>query len=517
MTKLSFSRILPGLLLTTALCLATPVFASSQIPTGSAPVAAKNFDGHALYNKLFAILQATDIALIKPDVRAKWIATWKDRYAKAPLNTEDLADQACLTMMLSLHELHDYYFKPDKTKAEKAQMQSDFGGIGAPITIKNANDFLKGLSKTSTQEEIAAAMKSAQTVSADHPLIVADAPDADSPAGKAGIHKGDALLMLNGRSLNGMSIQEVVDNIHGKIDTTIHLTMQRTAADGTTSTQELTLVRKMILLHAVHSTDEGDGITYTKIDQFESQYLLPDWKKAAEQAAKGQGLILDLRNNPGGILQFAEPLAASMLKQGTLVELQERHGDSLMVERTELLPEAVVGVIYDAAKPDKRNILVNTKRPQLAIPEDMPIVVLINESSASASELTAGALQANHRAILVGEDSRGKGVGQKMFALGNGRSTHVTVFQFLPGGVANDRVALIPDRKVQEGDKDVIKDGDPANDTQLRAAIAVIKEELAKKAAIAKAKAEHGKGYDAETDDVIGAMQDSLAKGHMPY
>jgi carboxyl-terminal processing protease len=517
MTKLSLSRILPGLLLTTSLCLATPVFADSHINTGSAPVVAKNFDGHALYNKLFGILRDNDIALIEPAVRAKWVATWQGRYAKAQLNTKDLADQACLTMMLSLHELHDYYFKPDKTKAEKAQEQSDFGGIGAPVTIKNANDFFKALTKTSTQQEIEAAVKSAQTVSADHPMIIADEPDADSPAGKAGIRKGDVVVMLNGRSLNGMSMQEFVDKIHGKINTTIHLTVQRTAANGTTSVQELTLVRKMILLHAVHSRDEGDGITYTKIDQFESQYLLADWKKAANQAAKGHGFILDLRDNPGGILQFAEPLVASILQQGTLVELQVRQGDSLIVQKTELLPEAVVSVVYDSAKPDKRRIIADTDRPKLAIPADMPIVVLINGSSASASELTAGALQANHRAILVGDDSRGKGVGQRVFALGDGRSTHVTMFRFLPGGVANDRVAVIPDRQVQEGEKDAIKDGDPANDTQLRAAIAVIKEELAKKAAVAKDKAEHGKAYDALTDDAIGSMQASLAKGQMPY
>jgi C-terminal peptidase prc len=512
------SRILSGLLLSTALVLATPGLADTANATKpAAAVIAKKINGHLLYNRLFEILREYDIGLIDPAVRAKWVTTWQHQYDKAPLDTEDSADQACLSMVLSLHEPHDYYFKPDKTKAEKAEMKSDFGGIGAPVEIKNAQDAFKGLSKTSTQAEIIAAMVSSRTVSADHPFVVADDPEADTPAAKAGMRKGDVLLTVDGKSLNGMTNNEIVDKIHGKIGTKVKLTVQQTAADGTTSTKEVTLVRATVVLHAVHVKDEGDGITYTKVDNFESKYLLPDWKKATEKAAKGQGFILDLRDDPGGILQYAEPLAASMLKQGTLVELHRRGGNLLIVHRTDLTPEAVMDVFYNTAKPDDKRITVNTKRPKLAIPEDMPIVVLINGGSASASELTAGALQANKRATLEGTESRAKGVGQGMFPLLYDRSTHVTNFEFLPGGVPNDRVGIIPDKPVEQGADDVIWNGDPAHDTQLRAAIATVKELLARQAEIAQAKAAHAKVYDAETDTTIGDMKDSLAKGQMPY
>ena len=226
-------------------------------------------------------------------------------------------------------------------------------------------------------------------------------------------------------------------------------------------------MRKRVVQHVVHTKDLGDGVTYVRLDDFMSSYAEAEMKEALTNAAKGKGLVFDLRNNGGGRVDAARAIISYMINDGNMLVIMERSGDMITEHKWVLTPSSIIEYVPDDTQPNVYRIQVRP-RDAVVIPPDMPIAVLINGHSASASEMTSGALQFNHRATTVGENSYGKGIGQSII-LPWGRELHITSLEFRPAGHAMDWIGILADVHVE-----AVK----GQDAQLDAAKKVVLDQL---------------------------------------
>lgn len=255
----------------------------------------------------------------------------------------------------------------------------------------------------------------------------------DTPAEKAGLQAGDTLIAVNGESMDGKTTDDAVKKIRGDVDTTVKLTVARGA-----ETKEFNITRKEIIAPSVDSQITGQlaTITVSRFDKDTGQRVREAAEKA--KAAGVKGVILDLRGNPGGYLNAAQDVSSVWLNDKVVVS--ERRGDKV----TETLRSG--------------------KNPVL---EGVPTVVLVDENSASASEIVAGALKDNKAATLVGTKTYGKGSVQQLLTLSDGAMLKVTVARwYTPNGVNITQTGIKPDTEVIPTDQD-IKD---QRDVQLEAA-----------------------------------------------
>lgn len=433
---------------------------------------APRFDGQKVYQEVFGYMRDQNILLQDPAARAKWVAEWEHKHDKdGVLDTEDGTDKACLEMIHSLDQRYNFYIMPEEWRKTQEMESSNFYGVGMPLGIKDLDKIYKALPKNPTIDQIKAANEAAETVSADHPAYVADDPYADSPAAKAGVHADDVIVAVDGKPTLGRKLKDVANDIRGPEGSAVTVTIQRTSTDGKQTTINFTLRRAQIITHAVHFVDEGNGVSYIKVDDFVSELLDDDWADALHKAANGKAIIVDLRGNLGGRVDYVEYMVATLIQQGVMIETHMRNGDNIVTKRIVLQPDLELDMQRSSDK-DVWNVRPEIRDP-LLIANSMPVVVLVDQNSYSASEIFSGSLKANHRAAIVGQGTGGKGVGQTVDQLGFEREVHVTSFEFLPGGEPMDWVGVIPDYPVKEGDDDVIKHGDPSRDTQLREAIKV--------------------------------------------
>ena len=223
-------------------------------------------------------------------------------------------------------------------------------------------------------------------------------------------------------------------------------------------------------MRVIHSTSLPGNITRIKMDHFSSQFGDQEMADALVAAVSSgtKGIIIDLRGNPGGFLHQVMNIGQMLLKDGIIVQNVARRGDHL-VTTTNLVTEKNFIVREESTDGTKTETRYRRNAPVI-VPASIPVVVLINEGSASASEILAGALQANGRAIIVGTPTRGKGVGQDLVKFDKGnRNMHVTSFEFRPGGEAMDWVGIVPDVEVKMPEfADVAED--PSADAQLNQA-----------------------------------------------
>jgi hypothetical protein len=198
--------------------------------------------------------------------------------------------------------------------------------------------------------------------------------------------------------------------------------------------------------------------------------------KVYEDIGQGGGIVLDLRSNPGGDLQVLRELASMMLPQGSLLVQEERTAgsDEVVIHEDTLMPYFEVFASHPSdpsgASLERMEIKEGARVP-LLLPSNMPLTVLVNGYSASAAELLSGMLQANHRAVIIGKSTLGKGVGQALIDLPYGMSLHVTTFEFFPAGMKSDWRGVIVNQDVNPAD-------DGKSDPQLDAAVAQVKLEL---------------------------------------
>ena len=249
-------------------------------------------------------------------------------------------------------------------------------------------------------------------------MIKVISPIDDSPAAKAGIEAGDFIVEVDGTPVRGMSVQKAIDKLRGEKGTSIELTVFREGEDGPL---DITVIRDTIQVSSVRSRIIEPGYGYVRVSQFQMSSG-DDFKdalislKVEEPALKG--LIIDLRNNPGGLVPASVDIADAVLDGGTVVYTEGR------------LPSA--NISFDAKSGD---LLQGT-----------PIVVLINGGSASASEIVAGALQDHQRAAIMGTQSFGKGSVQTVIPLGDGRAVKLTTARyFTPNGRSIQAEGIVPD------------------------------------------------------------------------
>lgn len=252
-------------------------------------------------------------------------------------------------------------------------------------------------------------------------LIKIISPIDDTPASRAGIQAGDTIIRLDGAPVRDMSINEAVKKMRGEVGTSIELTLMR---EGVAQPIELQLVRDRIKIRSVRSRELEPGLGYLRVSAFQANtgedfVAELDRLKASKDGLKG--LILDLRNNPGGVLGAAVAVSDAFLESGRIVYTEGRVADARMS--------------FDAKAPD---LLAGA-----------PLVVLINEGSASASEIVAGALQDRGRAILMGRKSFGKGSVQTILPMNDESAIKITTARyFTPSGRSIQAQGVVPDIEI---------------------------------------------------------------------
>jgi carboxyl-terminal processing protease len=271
-------------------------------------------------------------------------------------------------------------------------------------------------------------------------------PIDDTPAARAGIKPGDEILKINGKITDGMSLKDVVDVLRGPADTKVEITIGR--ADS--KPFDVTLTRAIIHVATVKWRLEPNDIGYARITSFEEK--TQDEFTAAIDAMKKQGggkldgLVLDLRNDPGGLLDEAVDVSGDFLDGGTVVSTRGRDADDNHVYPAPAGGDRLKGV---------------------------PVVVLINGASASASEIVAGALQDRHRATLLGTRSFGKGSVQTIIPLdGKGALRLTTARYYTPSGRSIQAEGILPDMVVMPPKNQVDADAEDLHEADLRGALA---------------------------------------------
>jgi carboxyl-terminal processing protease len=299
------------------------------------------------------------------------------------------------------------YFSPKDAQAFNDQLSGTFTGIGAELGKDAAGN-----------------------------LIVV-APISDFPADKAGVRAQDVIASIDGKSTTGMSTDEAVTHIRGPKDTKVALKIVRQ------KTQELTITitRDNIKIPSVKSQILDGNIGYLQITQFSDDTASLAHKAADDFKSKNvKGVVLDMRDDPGGLLDAAVDVSSMWLPEGKTV-LQEKRG----------------GTVVHTYEATGDNPL-----------KGIPTVVLINEGSASASEITAGALRDNNVATLVGVKSYGKGSVQQVQPLSDGAELKVTIARwFRPNGQNIDKKGITPDKEVKMSDDDYKNQRDPQKDAAI--------------------------------------------------
>jgi carboxyl-terminal processing protease len=331
----------------------------------------------------------------------------KDNY-DGQLNAEQLEDGLKHGLATATKDPYTSYFTPQEAKEFQEQITNSFSGIGAQL----------GQDEEGNLEVVA--------------------PIEGLPAEKAGIKAKDLIATINGESTSGMSVDKAVSKIRGPKGTQVKLQVVRNRAQSL----NFTITRDDIKLPSVKTRTLEDNIGYIQITDFSDDTVDLVSKAAKDFKAKNvKGIVLDMRDNPGGLLDASVKISDLWLPSGKNI-LQEKRGNNVVVQS------------YNADDGDD-------------ILKGVPTVVLINGGSASASEITAGALRDNKAAYVIGEKSYGKGVVQQLINFGDGSQLKVTVASwYRPNGQNINKKGITPDKTVKLTDKDVEAD----NDTQLKAA-----------------------------------------------
>ncbi len=297
---------------------------------------------------------------------------------------------AAIKGILESLDPHSSFLPPDMYKDMQTETKGEFGGIGIEITIKDG-----------------------------FPTVIT--PIEDTPAYKAGIKSGDHIIRIDGKPTKNMGLMDVVKMIRGGKGKPVNLTIAR---EGTTGVKEYTVVRDVIVVKSVKFRMLEDNYGYVRIAQFQERTArdLDNAVKELEKSNKGnplKGLILDLRNDPGGLLEQAVEVSDKFLSDDIIVSIEGRQKEANKIK------------FY--AKSKNGDYLG-------------PLVVLVNEGSASASEIVAGALQDYKRAIVVGAKTFGKGSVQTIFPLGDGSAVRLTTAKyFTPKGRSIQAEGITPD------------------------------------------------------------------------
>ena len=357
--------------------------------------------------------QKKDVLYEKLDLFGDILETINKEYFKQ-INEGEVIDGAINGMLQSL-DPYSSYMSPKTFKAMNTETKGEFGGLGIEVTMEAG-------------------------------LVKVISPIDDTPADKAGIKSGDYIIKLDNKQVKGLTLDEAVNTMRGKSGTPITLTIRRIDVDDPIIVK---IVRETIKTKSV-VFEVKENIGYLRLRSFNEKSgdeLIDKIREISKNKPNMTGYILDLRNNPGGLLSQAIKISDAFLDSGEIVSTKGRDPKDIKV--------------YNSKKGDE----INGK----------PLIVLINKGSASASEIVAGALKDHKRAIIVGEKSFGKGSVQSIMPLSNGGGLRLTTAKYyLPSGETIEDVGVQPDIKVEQ-QKDNFKINDPVNDNQLIYALKLLK------------------------------------------
>jgi len=307
-----------------------------------------------------------------------------------PVKTKDLIYGAIKGMLGSL-DPHSSFMTPKMYKEMQVETKGSFGGLGIEITMR------KG-------------------------VLTVISPIADTPAFKAGIKAGDQIIAIEGKSTKDMTLMDTVRKLRGKKGTKVTITVAR---KGFARPRDFTIVRAVIKIKSVKFRLIKKHYAYVKISQFQER-TDDDFVKAFESLEKEghgkiEGVVLDLRNNPGGLLNQAVKIADRFISSGLIVSIKGRD--------------------------DGDNIVFRAKKSKTIV--EYPLVVLANAGSASASEIVAGAIQDHHRGVIMGSPTFGKGSVQTIIPLSDGSGLRLTTaLYYTPSGRSIQAEGIKPDIEI---------------------------------------------------------------------
>lgn len=316
---------------------------------------------------------------------------------------EDVTDkkliESALNGMLSALDPHSSYLDAESFTYMNEQTKGKFGGLGIEVTM-------------------------------DQGLVKVVSPIDDTPAFKAGIKAGDYITHIDDETVVGLNLNEAVSKMRGKIGTKVKITVRRVNSKPF----DVTIKRQEIKIQSVKTEIKNDDILYVRISSFaeENDKMIEKAVQDAQKKLKGKlsGIVIDVRNNPGGLLDQAVLVSDLFLDKGEIVSTRSRNEEDT--------------VKYTATEGDIAN--------------GLPIVVMINEGSASASEILAGALQDHHRAIILGEKSFGKGSVQTVMPVGNYGAMRITTARYYtPSGHSIQAKGIEPDVVVKPAKLEVLE------------------------------------------------------------
>jgi carboxyl-terminal processing protease len=290
--------------------------------------------------------------------------------------------------MLSTLDPHSSFMPPEVYKEMQIETQGSFGGLGIEITVR------------------------------DHHLTVV-APIDGTPADRAGLQAGDRIIRIDGDLTKDMTLMEAVRKLRGPKGSEVTITILREKQEPF----EVSITRDIIEVHSVRASDLGDGIGYIRLSSFQER-TRRDLEEALTKLQDNEmrGLVLDLRNNPGGLLSQAVQVADLFLEKGQLI-------------------------VYTEGRAKNQNLRFVDEQDN---PQDYPMVVVVNRGSASASEIVAGALQDHQRAVIVGTTTFGKGTVQTVIPLDDGSGLRLTTARyFTPNRRRIDGTGMTPDIVVE--------------------------------------------------------------------
>lgn len=364
----------------------------------------------ALYDEVWKLVFAK---YVDQDNNGQMWQKWRHKYDDF-LQTEEDAYVAIDTMLLSLNDPYTRFLPPDEFAEEGSAISGTLKGIGVQISVKDGK-------------------------------LTVIAPIEDTPAAKAGLLANDYIVEIDGKSTNGMTVQDASDRIRGEEGTTVKLLIRRGNGDKVYDIERAEIKLKAISTTPPTNFNLHKHVGYIRLSTFMNKGTTAEFVDALQKHEHKLGYIIDLRSNPGGLLSNAIFISDMLLSGGTIVSTVDRDG------------------YKEDTRASKR---VSTTKP---------IVVLINGGSASASEILSGALKDNNRATLVGEKSFGKGLVQEINKLPGGSGINITTQKYLtPNGTDINKKGIQPHIEVKLTEKDIEQGIDP----QLQRAQEVLLEKL---------------------------------------
>jgi carboxyl-terminal processing protease len=340
------------------------------------------------------------------------------------VSEKTLIESAVKGMVSSL-DPHSSYMDPKEYREMQVETRGEFGGLGMQVTLENG-------------------------------LVKVVSPIDDTPAARAGMKPGDLISAIDGQPVTGLSLSEAVEKMRGPIGSTIKLTVRRANQEAF----DISLTRAEIKVDSVKAQMQGEDVGYIRITSFTEQTYdgLEKAINGFKDKSKGKlrGIVLDLRNDPGGLLDQAVRVAGAFIEKGQIVSIRGRNGRETQH--------------FDASPGD----LIN----------GAPMVVLVNGGSASASEIVAGALQDDHRAVVMGTRSFGKGSVQTIMPLpnNNGALRLTTALYYTPSGRSIQAKGIEPDIIVEAAKIEPLKQGEQLSESKLRGALKNTQDQAAKAA-----------------------------------